>query len=350
MTRSDIQQSDIVNPNIADISIATINLFNYLEPPNAYYDFQNIYSQEQWQKKQDWLSFYLSRYQPDVVGFQEVFSPEPLQALCESSGYPYFMVLDGPDVEDDFIYSKPVVALASRYPILESESLTASAHMVEALGLKPGFNFSRQPLRVTLDLPLIGGCDCYVVHFKSKRPYVEGELIAGGDASEMCELMAQEALGKWGASIRRGSEAALLHHQMVKRRQSTDLPMVLMGDFNDVLSSDVLTALTYSSRQLPQEAQNLLAHYALKDSFELFQASDHCPIDYVRLPTHYYGPQGSVLDYIMLSNEFDPRNPQSLYEISGYHVHDDHLVRPDYELDSHSTDHAPVMITIKARD
>lgn len=33
------------------ITLATINLFNYLEPPNTFYQFDNIYTNEQWQKK-----------------------------------------------------------------------------------------------------------------------------------------------------------------------------------------------------------------------------------------------------------------------------------------------------------
>ncbi|WP_413692707.1 hypothetical protein [Psychromonas sp. KJ10-2] len=30
--------------------VATFNLFNYLAPPDAFYDFDRIYSAEQWQK------------------------------------------------------------------------------------------------------------------------------------------------------------------------------------------------------------------------------------------------------------------------------------------------------------
>ncbi len=33
------------------ITFATINLFNYLAPPNAYYQFDNIYTQAEWQEK-----------------------------------------------------------------------------------------------------------------------------------------------------------------------------------------------------------------------------------------------------------------------------------------------------------
>ena len=38
------------------VKLASFNLFNYIEPPLAYYDFENIYSAEQWQKKQTWLA------------------------------------------------------------------------------------------------------------------------------------------------------------------------------------------------------------------------------------------------------------------------------------------------------
>ncbi len=340
---------DMKNQETQTFSIATLNLFNYLAPPNAYYDFQNIYSLEQWQKKQTWLLDYFKDYACDIVGFQEVFSPDSLKQLCMQAGYQYFCVLDKPRGEDDFIYSQPVLALASKYPILESQLVTPDEAMVQALGLATGFQFSRQPLRVTIDIPQMGPCDCYVVHFKSKRPYVEGETKTSTERTQVCELMVQSAIGRWGASIRRGSEAALLHHQMVKRRQVSGLPMVLMGDFNDSLESDVLSALTYSAYQLAQDARALLAHYSLKDSFALYQSGEHCPKDIARLPTHYYGSEGKVLDYILLSNEFDAAHGQSMAEVCDYRIHDDHLLRPNYDHDSHSTDHAPVMITLSLR-
>ena len=76
-------------------------MFNYLEPPNAYYDFERIYSAEQWAKKQRWVTEYLREYQPDIIGFQEVFSPESLKELVASQGYEYFAVVDQPVVVDD---------------------------------------------------------------------------------------------------------------------------------------------------------------------------------------------------------------------------------------------------------
>ena len=113
--------------------LASVNLFNYLSPPNAYYDFENIYSQEQWQKKQAWLKAFLDRQQADIIGFQEVFSIQALKSLCENQGYKYFSVVDEPEVENDFIFTGPVVALASRFPIIDSQAVKVSNELANTL-------------------------------------------------------------------------------------------------------------------------------------------------------------------------------------------------------------------------
>lgn len=76
MTLASQQQSISAENNHSNIRIATINLFNFIEPPLAFYDFENIYSHGQWQKKCQWFGELLNQYHPDIVGFQEVFSPD----------------------------------------------------------------------------------------------------------------------------------------------------------------------------------------------------------------------------------------------------------------------------------
>ncbi|MDW2151106.1 endonuclease/exonuclease/phosphatase family protein, partial [Vibrio sp. 378] len=43
------------------ITFVTANLFNFVAPPNAYYDFENIYSQEQWRDKLAWTQNQLEK-------------------------------------------------------------------------------------------------------------------------------------------------------------------------------------------------------------------------------------------------------------------------------------------------
>ena len=340
------------------IKIATFNLFNFIEPPGAYYDFENIYSQEQWQKKLQWIAKYLNEHQPDVIGFQEVFSPKALAELTKSCGLEYFAVLDKPDVVDDFIYSKPVVAIASRYPITEMYSVEADERLAGMMGMQAGFSFSRKPLRATIVLPKLGPCDCYVVHFKSKRPLFDAQTEYCSSQSEIemntGQLLAVEALAQWGSSIQRGSEAAQLRWAMVERRAQTQFPMLLMGDFNDSLRDGVLASLTSVDTRIKPDPtlgdiKQQLQEYQLQDAYDLYQNSQYSLSSQVRPATYYYFAEGSVLDYILLSSEFDAKNSRSLAEVGRYETYDRHLINPSFDLDSQSTDHAPVMITLSIR-
>lgn len=131
MTLASQQQSISAENNHSNIRIATINLFNFIEPPLAFYDFENIYSHGQWQKKCQWFGELLNQYHPDIVGFQEVFSPEPLKQLTAQQGLTHFAIVDSATLVSDYIYQSPVVALASRFPILDVHAIEPEAHLVD---------------------------------------------------------------------------------------------------------------------------------------------------------------------------------------------------------------------------
>ena len=69
----------------------------------------------------------------------------------------------------------------------------------------------------------------------------------------------------------------------------------------------------------------------------------------VRSPTHYFGGHGSVLDYILLSYEFDTSYQDSLFEVSAYHTYNRHLINPIFDRDGESTDHGIVLATLTLR-
>lgn len=369
------------------IKLASFNLFNYIEPPLAYYDFENIYSAEQWQKKQGWLADFLAQHQPDIIGLQEVFSAPALAEQMHAAGYEHVAVVGEPTVIDDYICRDPVVALASKFPLTEVAAIEAEPEYIHALGLNPNFAYSRKPLRVTVLLPQIGLCDIYVVHFKSKRPhldelpqpkFVQPKFTQAANSASAAplvnfgELLGRNSLGLWASSIQRGSEAALLFHTMLQRRIETNHPMVLMGDFNEELTSSVLSPLTNRELRFEKEGLGQLANFPLTDAYKLFlqglqdlfcvEAADKNLDDVAveeelmlakarasRAPTHYYGATGNVLDYILLSADFDPSFDNSIAEVCDYHTEDRHLVNPSFERDSQSSDHAPVICTIRSR-
>lgn len=345
-------------------------MFNYLEPPNAYYDFERIYSAEQWQKKQHWITGYLREYQPDIIGFQEVFSTESLKELVTAQGYDYFEVVDQPDIIDDFIYKKPVVAIASRYPIIDVKAVKTNTELAQTLRLTDGFSFSRKVLRATVEVPHIGNCDCYVVHFKSKRSMIELDESNKTRSPEqiIIESFKAQIAGSWGSTIQRGSEATLLMIAMIERREATGNPMVLMGDFNNTLADGILSHLLTNTLRFVSaiDRDAYLAKYCLNDTWDLFQmalsnelneASEtdevnveiSREIEKARTPTHYFGGSSSVLDYILLSCEFDASYHDSLYQVSKYETYDRHLINPIFERDGESTDHGIVLVTLTLR-
>lgn len=346
----------------SNIRIASLNLFNFAMPPLAFHEFNNIYTQGQWQQKCDWIARWLQQAQPDLVGWQEVFSPEPLRELCQAAGLAHFALVDSPVIEG-FVARKSVVALASRFPIVSLAAVALDAELAFSLGLKDEFQSSRQILRATMMLPGIGHCDTYVVHFKSPRNKLpKGAVELQGAAG----LLAESALGRWSAALQRGSEAMLLYQAILKRRRQSDNAVVLMGDFNAGIDSSELKGLLVGAGQLyngdiraaglhglPDERLKLqLAHFQLLDAWQLWLEVSEQTGDQVtatRPVTHFHGSQGSVVDYLLLSQEFDARSQHSLAEVVDYRVYDKHLLRPQFEQDAQASDHTPILAEVRLR-
>ncbi|QFT12507.1 endonuclease/exonuclease/phosphatase family protein [Vibrio sp. THAF190c] len=341
------------------LTITTFNLFNYLEPPNAYYDFENIYSFEEWSKKQGWIKNAIKEADSDIIGFQEVFSPASLEALVNELGYPFFSVVDKPNVESDYLFRDPVVAIASRYPIKETRAVSLSLQFQKQFNIEllKEFRFNRLPVHATIELPHLGLTDCYVVHFKSQRPIqaessdteLQNASLKTPVHSETLTQFHQEGLGWWLSSVQRGLEVQVLHEYITRQRHQFERPVVLMGDFNKPLTSDEFKGLLNDSLNRNEESQHWLKYFRLRDSWELYHQLHQEDLLVQRPPTHYYGASGSVLDYILLSNEFDCQNSSSIMEITNYQVQDQHLINPSFEVDQFSTDHGVVSVTAHIR-
>lgn len=346
------------------IRIATLNLLNYVKPPFACYDMDNIYSSQQWQQKEMWLQTIMNTAKPDLIGFQEVFSPDALKVQCKKLGLDYFVCLQSPKLEFDYIFSQPPVALASRFPIVEAEALDVDAALLEKLNVSPEFNFSRSIIRAGVIIPSLGKCYIYVVHLKSKRPSLDADDIAPYENqghSDMHYQIGREVLaqihGSWGAALQRGTEAAILYNDIHQRLilSKDPRPIIVMGDFNDTLDSNALSPLVSGQKMrringeinsnFSQKTNKALQRLCLFDARELCEDHDMASAS----PTHYHGAQGSVIDHILLSNDFNVRNEQGLAEVASYNVFDQHLINPVYAYDSQCSDHAMVSITISLR-
>ncbi|MGY5450411.1 endonuclease/exonuclease/phosphatase family protein [Agarivorans sp. MS3-6] len=299
-------------------------MLNYLAPPFAAYEFDNILDAHQWQQKQDWLARMVNQAQPDVMAFQEVFSADALAAQCKSLGYPHFLASSSQLDEDSYVYHKPGQALASKYPLRTASLFNAT--MAD--------EFSRAPLIAKVKLPGFAWVRIYVVHLKSKRPILDESIV--GQPSDI-----DEYLGRWQSDNLRTHEIALLMKDILSCRRSQLEPVIIAGDFNDDVSQGALAHIF----DVPQPH-----HSEIESCWRIHDAYILSKQQSPRAATHYWGGQGNILDYILLSGEFSDDYEQQMAEVVNYQCFDRHLTHADYAIDSQASDHAAVMVELRVRD
>ena len=339
-----------------ELRIATLNLYNYAQPPLAYHEFDSIYTQAQWQLKTQWMNDWITSAKPSLLGMQEVFSPTALEQQLSALGYQHFAVAGEPEV-NGYVANHSVVMLASRFEVLEAAKVPLDYSLVASFGLSDDFRPSRDMLRATVQLPDIGTTDIYVVHLKSPRAMLDHNDV---NLNSYGAALAGSALGRWASVVKRGTEAMLLYQAILERRAQTGHAVVVMGDFNATIDSSELRGLLTAPNQLyrgelretgllemnERERLNRLQHFQLQDSQSLALAC--APADPKRV-SHYHGAKGSIVDHILLSQEFDCQQQHSLAAVSQYQIFNQHLISPQHPHDDYASDHAPVMAQVIMR-
>tara|TARA_R110002020_G_scaffold16307_19_gene57727 strand:+ start:17657 stop:18448 length:792 start_codon:yes stop_codon:yes gene_type:complete len=258
------------------------------------------------------------------------------------------------DEDDPAVYVNATVAIASRYPFVSVRPLSGVAGVPDDTVIDADFNFSRTPVDALIELPGLGLTRIFVCHFKSQGAFVDDDDI--------------DALADWGDKIRttymeramagvnqvakRAAEAGAMYRLF---RQSIDTepdaPVILLGDLNEDPASHTISILTQADRvwswgsvaanAIPEEFAYLKHVYKLYDSFNLVVMQG-----LVRPNTHGGIIAGSVLDYCVVSNGLNPKNPRRRGAVTKVEVFDDHFeTGPPKE---RASDHAPVVTTIES--
>lgn len=340
------------------MKLATFNLYQFAAPGSYWHDkiSHNTYTPSEWAQKTTWITTRLHQMSADVVGFQEVFSIPELKALCQTAGYPHFITVDNSGYAPDNagVYIKSVVALASRYPILRVHTVGIPEEVKADLPISEHFRFSRAPICAELQAPEFDTLTVYVVHLKSKRPV---SLDMHYNDATPWAVRVQDTLRHLSRSmvaslLQRGTEATLLYHHINNAlQQDSQRPIVVLGDMNDSLDSVPLAALTMQERvssiggifrdQWPEGTIDLLYDYRLVDTFQLAPNMRHR----VRPFTVTHHGEGGVLDYILVSNNLNTKNPATKAEVKNYEVWNEHLNNDGVE-NRLQSDHGQVCVEL----
>lgn len=340
------------------MKLATFNLYQFVEAGFYWYEREprNTFTQQEWQQKQAWIKQQIVDLDADVIGFQEVFSIESLKELCQQAGYPYFATTDASacDPDDETVFIRPVVALASRLPLLEVSSVAIHSESRKLLPLVDDFRFSREPVVATIEHPKLGKLTIYVVHLKSKRPIAPKAIYADNTKwrERVQHTMLQLSSGNIASQFQRGAEATLLYHDISKRLQQDHTQAIaVLGDLNDNHDSTALAALTMQTRlyeiggvdddDWPEGVKGYLHDYRLSDSFRIAPNMKHR----ARPFTHIHRGQGNTLDHILVSNALNRNNPDANYVVTHYEVLNEHVDRDGIE-NKLQSDHGQVCVTL----
>ncbi|TKH12664.1 endonuclease/exonuclease/phosphatase family protein [Bacillus wiedmannii] len=342
------------------IRCGTFNLYQFVEPPFAWYEPQNVYSDADWLIKKEWIKEQILKMKCDVIGFQEVFSTTTLKSLVEELGFTHFETVENAmtDADNSSVFIKPVVAIASKHSIISINPVKVPDSTTEELPVEKDFKFSRIPIKAKIHIDGSGDVVFYVSHLKSKNPVVKDLNFTSSDTwdKKILETLRARSIGHVASLLQRGAESAVLYHEISETLSThKEVPVILLGDLNDDEYSIPIEALTNRERllevdgkaysTLPEETQKIGYDYKLYDAFDLAPNQS----GQKRLPTHYYKKIGNVLDYIFVSNALNEKNEEHVGRVSTYEVLDRHLKCDDIGNQKQS-DHAQVVATIQFKE
>jgi len=334
------------------ITLGTFNLFQFAEPPYAWYTKKEKFTPRQWQEKITWIKKQIRKMDCDIIGFQEVFSADALERLVKELGFSYFATADVAKLSQNnpMKYVTTTVALASKYPISTMHKVRSHTPSLKHHGFKGHFTFARVPIKATIILPNDQELLIYVAHLKSNRLNAF-EYTFGKEHSlaHKKELVFKTLTDKYSVALQqRLCEASSLFFDI---RRSKSKPSVLLCDLNDKTYSLTIEALTNQKYHDDKRKE----HFILHDASYHYTAKVYNPHPEAKAPvrksTSYFLGKGNVLDYIFISDHLNKKHKDHIAEVSYYTVLDEHL-QANKDGSLLTSDHAQVVceLTFKQKE
>lgn len=393
-------------------TIASFNVKNLIGPDKEYYEFQS-YTPEEYAWKEDWMAQQMFSMDADIIGFQEIFEEEALQAVIAETDrigresndavlpsktksyrkkaifrklsyapYTDAKLAFAPNANDTGQPGRrrPGVAILSRYgfvgtpEIIQVLDTPLKIPFSELTGEDGGyFTLSRlsRPIlkaRVPVGKHVINVFNC---HLKSKLG--EFPKPAGADYAPESDLTRYDpvgrALGALRSALRRMAEAWVLRREIVRELQAGH-PVMVLGDFNDgehAVSSEIISGETpfrnyswmlrhdakdYNDRYTKEENKaitNAVLAHQLTSAEALFVRKSMRDMVY----TAAFGGIYESLDQIYLSRHFHPDNAGRIGDMEYFSVFNDHLTdgsHAEAPYNKLASDHGQIMAHMKIGD
>ncbi|MEM1285086.1 MAG: endonuclease/exonuclease/phosphatase family protein [Pseudomonadota bacterium] len=351
--------------NMRDLSFATFNLLNLQVPGGITYDSRrpaiedNAEGRAFYEAKLHWTAEQLKKLDAEIIGFQELWAREALEAAFAKADMlnEYDLVArDAPG------RGRPQVALAVRKDRRGDPQLEPGADWIadfpdnfsfdtlrETTGASEEITvtiskFSRPVLVATIQPEGTGPkpppVRVYVAHLKSKGParlsFPEQNLPV---ALEFHAGITRSAVSHIRRIMEAGALRALLNEVMVSEEDDSISPVVVLGDLNDGTTSvtNELISDQPTYRVVQKSRAGLTSDKGLYSAERLQQYRSMRHVYY----THIFKHKMESLDHILVSEEFYDHSRKRHWSFRELEVYNDHLNREDFEEEG-ASDHGLV--------
>ena len=307
---------------VTTLTVATANVLNLANPGRTFYENQDQYSQNEFERKIEWLGGRIAALSADVLAVQEVWDEAAIKAAVSRSGLRYSTIAV-PGAENNAqingAQNTPRVGIITRLEVDKLQSFTdfPPELRIQIPGLGEHVKFERPPLLATLRMKHGQVVHMLTAHMKSKRPKFLQD--ANGDPQEDREDPKILALATLRSLMMRGAEAAAMRHIVADVLQRTREPLIVMGDFNDGPHS-VTTQIIAATSEVAYDRG--ARDTALWNAYEV-QGEMALKRDVAYSHVHQGSPE--VLDQIFVSEEFLPRSKFSIGDVRRVDYFNDHL-------------------------
>jgi endonuclease/exonuclease/phosphatase family metal-dependent hydrolase len=311
-----------------EIRFATFNVLNLARPGLRFYDGIEPYTEQQYDAKISWLARQFDRLDADVIALQEVFSQEAVRDVMARSERYRDALHVGFAPEPGKL--TPSVALVTRLPLAgePAKHLELPRGLaVPLLDLKEAMTrFTRPVLQVPVLLAPGLALTIFVVHLKSKRPDYRTNDNETDPASVGAAVLR--------SMVRRGAEALGLRYLLTDFASGRRVPMMVMGDFNDVADAVPTQMVLGGGRGPNGHDERMFECYRLQSRRDPLRDVGY---------THVHDGNFETIDHVLVSEEFNPASKHALGEVLDVAYLNDHVIFRAPE----TSDHGAVLVRLR---
>ncbi len=313
-----------------ELRFATFNVCNLALPGVKYYDDQIPYSSEEYEEKISWIAQQLDSLDADVIGLQEIFSQAALKDVLVKTQKYRDAQLIGFDPDPLADHLTPSVALISRLPVAPGAAISVELPNNLSITLPgvhhPVSRFTRPILHANIEIAPDLPIHVFVCHLKSKLPDYRSD---GNDSHPD-----QAGIAMLRSLIRRGTDALGLRTLLSNINKEKRLPMIVMGDFNDVASA-IPTQMVMGLGKYPLNGidDRLFESYRIQSRRDALRDVGY---------THVHDGNYETIDHILVSEEFNPASHAAIGEVTEVMYLNDHMTFKQ----AHASDHGLVLVRI----